>query len=78
MFYTNLFFIMPIAHMYKCNNHPHYVSVESSSTTQQLIPVTSLPRVFELYYYANNVTSVFLLDSLLGKSKRLAILTPMN
>ena len=74
----NPFLVLHIAHMYNLNIHPHYYSDESSSPTKQLTPVTSLPRVFELYYYANNVTSVFLLDSLLGKSKRLAILTPMN
>ena len=34
---------------------------------ETLAPVLTLPHVFELTYYANSVTPVFIRDSLLGK-----------
>ena len=47
--------------VYCCNTETNVDECET------LTPVLTLPHVFELTYYANSVTPVFIRDSLLGK-----------
>jgi len=50
-----------------CSRYGDYCRADDQLHTVKMVPVTSLPDVFELSYYANAVMPVFAAESVLGK-----------
>jgi len=56
--------------MYECVD---YCSADDHLHVVKMVPVTSLPEIFELSYYANVVIPIFATESVIGKKSRLSM-----
>jgi len=49
-----------------------YCRPDDQLNTVRMVPIVSLPNVFELSYYANALLPIFATESVLGKNKNIA------